>query len=183
MAVTFALRSMFVDEYEVPYIWTHRRDYISHFDINDTRSPRQELLFLPDLWRIYALGQKYRSLLERRNSLTASYNRLGVDDSYYTDEVFPAIDSVEMVADTTEWLLLKYKEKKQNDAMFRFHDDDEVEGEKKHKMPSRISAYELAKKSVVSRLADVCYIISCASPLTSLTRALALLLMKWYSTM
>ncbi|KAE9382400.1 hypothetical protein BT96DRAFT_785886, partial [Gymnopus androsaceus JB14] len=61
MAVTFALQSMFVDEYEVPYIWMHRHDYISHFDINDTHSPRQELLSLPDLWRIYALGKKYRS--------------------------------------------------------------------------------------------------------------------------
>ncbi|KAJ4498038.1 SH2 domain-containing protein [Lentinula lateritia] len=154
MAVTFALRAMFVEEYEVPFIWTHRRDYISHFDVNDTRSPRLELLSLPELWRIYALGQKYRSLVERRNALSASYRRLGVTDTYYTDEIFPAIDSVELVADTSEWLLMKYKDKKENVVAFRFHDDDEAEVEKKHKMPSRISAYELAKKSIVSRLAD-----------------------------
>ncbi|KAJ4487881.1 transcription elongation factor SPT6 [Lentinula aciculospora] len=154
MAVTFALRAMFVDEYEVPFIWTHRRDYISHFDVNDTRSPRLELLSLPELWRIYALGQKYRSLVERRNALSASYNRIGVTDTYYTDEIFPAVDSVELVADTSEWLLMKYKDKKSDAAGFRFHDDDEAEVERKHKMPSRVSAYELAKKSIVSRLAD-----------------------------
>ncbi|KIK57744.1 hypothetical protein GYMLUDRAFT_45913 [Collybiopsis luxurians FD-317 M1] len=154
MAVTFVLRALFVEELEVPYIWTHRRDYISHFDINDTRSPRIELLSLSELWRIYALGQRYRSLVERRNALTASYERLGVADTYYTEEIFPAIDSVELVADTTEWLLMKYKDKKQNDTSFRFHDDEDVDAEKKHKMPSRVSAYELAKKSVVSRLAD-----------------------------
>ncbi|KAJ3758446.1 transcription elongation factor SPT6 [Lentinula raphanica] len=154
MAVTFALQAMFVDEYEVPFIWTHRRDYISHFDVADTRSPRFELLSLPELWRIYALGQKYRSLVERRNALSASYERLGVTDTYYADEIFPAIDSVELVADTSEWLLMKYKDQKQNVAAFRFNDDDEIEGGKKHKMPSRVSAYELAKKSVVSRLAD-----------------------------
>ncbi|KAF9075222.1 transcription elongation factor SPT6 [Rhodocollybia butyracea] len=153
MAVTFSLRSMFVDEYEVPFIWTHRRDYISHFDVNDPSSPRHEILSLPELWRIYYLGQKYRSLVERRNALSASYSRLGVTDMYYTDEIFPAIDSIEVVADTTEWLLMKYKDRKQNEAAFRFH-DDEVEVEKKHKMPSRISAYELAKKSIVSRLAE-----------------------------
>ncbi|KAJ3999147.1 transcription elongation factor SPT6 [Lentinula boryana] len=153
MAVTFTLRAMFVEEYEVPFIWTHRRDYISHFDANDARSPRFELLTLPELWRIHALGQKYRSLVERRNALSASYNRLGVTDTYYTDEIFPAIDGVELVADTSEWLLMKYKDRKQNAAAFSFHDDDEVEG-KKHKMPSRVSAYELAKKSIVSRLAD-----------------------------
>ncbi|KAF5377014.1 hypothetical protein D9757_007713 [Collybiopsis confluens] len=152
MAVTFVLRALFIDEFEVPYIWTHRRDYISHFDINDIRSPRIELLSLSELWRVYALGQKYRSLVERRNALTASHDRLGVEDSYYADELFPAIDSVELVADTTEWLLMKYKDKKQNDAVLRFHDDDEPE--KKHKMPSRVSAYELAKKSVISGLAD-----------------------------
>jgi transcription elongation factor SPT6 len=160
MAVTFALRAIFIEEYEVPYIWTHRRDYISHFDTDDPRSPRVELLSLSDLWRVYALGQKYRSLVERRNALTTSYNRLGVTDSYYTDEIFPAIDSVEVVADTTEWLLMKYKDKKQNEAAFRFHDDEEAEVEKKHKMPSRVSAYELAKKSIVSRLADVHHILS-----------------------
>lgn len=154
MAVTFTLRYLFVEEFEVPYIWTHKRDYICHFDVNDIRT-RSELLNQNELWRIYALGQKYRSLVERRRALTASYERLKVTDEYYEEEIQPKIDSVEVVADTTEWLAMTYKDKKQDDADFHFHDDDEPEISKRRKMPSRISAYEVTKKSIASKLAQV----------------------------
>ncbi|KAK1236011.1 Transcription elongation factor spt6 [Marasmius sp. AFHP31] len=152
-AVIFVLRCLFVEEYEVPYIWAHKRDHLFHFDVNDVRH-RKQLLDLPELWTIHILGQKYRSLLERKQTSAASYSRLGVDDSYYSEEIVPAIDSVEVVADVTEWLVMKYKDKRQDEATFRFHDDEENETIKKHKMPSRISAYEFAKKSIVSKLAE-----------------------------
>ncbi|KAF8892531.1 SH2 domain-containing protein [Infundibulicybe gibba] len=152
MAVTFTLKYLFIEEFEVPYIWTHKRDYICHFDPNDIRS-RFELLTHEELWRIYTLGRKYRSLLERRRALNASYDRLAVKDDYYEDEIQPQIDSVEVVADATEWLSMKYKEKKNNDSSFQFHDDEDVET-KKRKTPSRISAYEVAKKSIVYKLAQ-----------------------------
>lgn len=155
MAVTFALRYLFVEEYEVPYIWVHKRDYICHFDASEMRT-RFELLSLNELWRIYALGQKYRSLLERRRALSASYERLQVKDDYYEEEIQPQIDSVEVVTDATEWLAMKYKDKKLDSALeFRFHDDDEPDTTKKRKMPSRISAYEVVKRSIVSKLAQV----------------------------
>ncbi|PFH54298.1 hypothetical protein AMATHDRAFT_135887 [Amanita thiersii Skay4041] len=153
MAVTYVLRYLFVEEFEVPYIWTHKRDYICHFDVTDIRT-RIELLSLNDLWRIYSLGLKYRSLLERRRALNSSYERSKAKDPYFEDEVLPQIDGVEMVADATEWLSLKYKDKKQDDIELRFHDDESIGPTKKRKMPSRISAYEIAKKSVVSKLAQ-----------------------------
>ncbi|KAF7969884.1 hypothetical protein HWV62_25605 [Athelia sp. TMB] len=152
LAVSYALRYLFIQEFEVPYIWMHKRDYISFFDPKDPRR-RVELLTLPELWRIYALGQKYRSLAERRNALDAAYARLGVDDKYYDTDIRLQIDSVEVVADATEWLAMKYKDKKQDSFELHFHDDEEQET-KKRKMPSRISAYEIAKKTIVSKLAD-----------------------------
>ncbi|KAG5652250.1 hypothetical protein H0H81_005645 [Sphagnurus paluster] len=153
MAVTFALRSLFVEEFEVPYIWTHKRDYIRSFDVSDIRS-RQELLNLGDLWRIYTLGQKYRSMIERRAAMNTLYGRLTVKDTYFEEEVLPQVDSVELVADCTEWLSMKYKDQRSAEADFQFHDDVESEAIKKRKMPSRVSAYELLKKSVVSKLAE-----------------------------
>lgn len=155
MAVTFALRCLFVEEFEVPYIWTHKRDYIRHFDVQDIRS-RQELLSLNELWRIYALGQKYRSMIERRGAMMAMYQRLNVQDSYAEDDIFPQVDSVEVVADCTEWLPMKYKDQKQFEPDPHFHDDEETEIIKKRKMPSRVSNYEILKKSIVSKLAEVC---------------------------
>ena len=32
LAVSYSLRFLFVHEFEVPYIWTHKRDYISYFN-------------------------------------------------------------------------------------------------------------------------------------------------------
>ncbi|KAF9483749.1 transcription elongation factor SPT6 [Pholiota conissans] len=152
MAVTYTLRQIFVEEYEVPYIWAHKRDYISHFDVHDIGS-RLELLNLEELWRINRLGAKYRNLLERKRLLTGSYDRLQIKDEYYEDEIRPKIDSVEVVADATEWLSMKYKDKKHDSMQFRFHDDEEVET-KRRKMPSRMSAYEITKKTIVSKLAE-----------------------------
>jgi transcription elongation factor SPT6 len=154
LAVSCALRYLFVQQFEVSYIWTHKRDYISYFDVNDLRA-RVELLNLSELWRIYALGQKYRSLNDRRNALDESFKRLDVEDDYFTQEIWQKIAGVEVVADATEWLAMKYKDKKKDHFEFHFHDDEALPEAKKRKMPSRISAYEVAKKSVVSKLAQV----------------------------
>lgn len=156
-SITFSLRCLFIQEFEVPYIWTHKRDYISYFNAQDIRT-RVELLSLGELWRVFDLGQKYRSLLERRRVLETYYTRLGVTDEYYEMEIRRKIDSVEMVSDATEWLGLKYKNSSKNRDQFelRFHDDeDEATNSKRKKLPSRISSYEIAKHSVVSKLAEV----------------------------
>ncbi|KAI0065393.1 transcription elongation factor Spt6 [Artomyces pyxidatus] len=154
-AITFALRYLFIQEFEVPYIWTHKRDYISYFNAQDIRT-RVELLNLEDLWRVYALGQKYRSLVERRRALESMYSRLGVADEYFESEIRRKLDAVEVIADASDWLTMKYKESSKNKDQFElhFHDDEDQVDTKKHKLPSRISAYELAKNSVVSKLAD-----------------------------
>ncbi|KAF8447735.1 SH2 domain-containing protein [Boletus edulis BED1] len=151
LAVSYALRFLFVHEFEVPYIWTHKRDYISYFNPQEMRA-RVELISLSELWRIYALGQKYRSLLDRRNALMASYTRLNVEDEYFVQSIRPKIECVEMVADATEWLSMKCKVNKQDSFDLHFHDDEDLD--RKRKTPSRISAYEVAKKSIVARLAD-----------------------------
>lgn len=155
-AITYALRYLFIQEFEVPYIWAHKRDYICYFNPQDMRR-RVELLTLHDLWRIYAVGQKYRSLLERRKALDALYTRLGVTDDYFENEIRKRVETVETVADATEWLGLKHRDDKKQQFEFHFHDDEEAQPEtKKRKMPSRVSAYEVAKKSIVSKLAQVC---------------------------
>ncbi|KAJ7063371.1 transcription elongation factor SPT6 [Mycena amicta] len=150
-AVTYALRQLFIEHVEVPYIWHHRRDYIIHFGPDNHQ---HTLLVSEDLWRVYALGQKYCSLLDRRRGLGEAYDRLKVTDPYYEEDILARMDSAEVVADTSEWLLMKYKDRKDDEVQFRFHDDDEPEAPAKHKMPSRISAYQIAKNTVVSKLAQ-----------------------------
>ncbi|KAF8522273.1 transcription elongation factor Spt6 [Hysterangium stoloniferum] len=151
MAVQTSLEYLLCHNLEVPYIYTHRRDYISHFDPALARGS-VELLKRDELWRVYSVGQKFRALVERRKQLDSAYERIGVTDQYFENDVRPAIDSIEVVADATEWLGMKYKDQKEIAAALRFHDDVESE-ERRMKMPSRISAYEIAKKTPLSRLA------------------------------
>ena len=114
-AISHALRFLFVQEFEVPYIWTHKRDYISYFNPHDLKT-RVELLSLEDLWRVYSVGQKYRSLVERRKQLDALYGRLGISDEYFENEIRKKVETVEMVADSTESLGLKYRERRSRPA-------------------------------------------------------------------
>ncbi|KAF7304824.1 Transcription elongation factor Spt6 [Mycena kentingensis (nom. inval.)] len=152
IAVTNALRQLFVEHVEVPFVWHHRRDYIVYYA--EPSAPPLDLLDSNDLWRVYALGQKYCSLLERRQRIGEAYARLKVSDPYFEEQISQNINSAETAADTSEWLTMKYKDQREEDVQFRFHDDiDEPEQPAKHKMPSRISAYEVAKKSVASKLA------------------------------
>ena len=72
------------------------------------------------------------------------------------DKISQQIDSIEVVADVTEWLSMKYKDKKHViTPKFRFQDDEDPEVTKKRKMPSRLSGCEVTKKSIVSKLAQV----------------------------
>ncbi|KAH6891839.1 hypothetical protein BKA70DRAFT_1440796 [Coprinopsis sp. MPI-PUGE-AT-0042] len=135
MAVTFALKCLFVGQYEVPYVWVHKRDFMAHFDPNDS-----ELLDLTELWPILGLGQKYRSLIERRKALSSLSSRLHAPDEYFESDIL-------------------FQKDKNRDVIteFRLHNNEEQPREvKKHKMPSRVSAYEMAKKSIASKLAEVC---------------------------
>ena len=152
VAVQTSLDYLLCQNLEVPYIWTHRRDYISHFDPTVARGGSVELLTRDELWRVYILGQKYRALVERKKQMESAYTRLNITDEYFENDIQPAIDSIEVVADATEWLSMRYKDQKSDANALRFHDDAEPE-ERKIKMPSRISAYEMAKKTPVARLA------------------------------
>jgi transcription elongation factor SPT6 len=147
-------------EFEVPYIYTYKRDYITYFNPEDMRT-KLDLLSQDELWRIYSLGQKYSSFLERRAALDAFYERLGNKDTYFETELRRKLGSVEMVADATEWLGMKYPrpaDKGKTPTELRFHDDvisDQEPALKKHQRPSRVSAYEVSKKSIVAKLAEV----------------------------
>lgn len=167
-AVKKALEYLLVQTLEVPYIYTHRRDYISHYNPAEPQKPRVELLTQNDLWRVYSLGLKFRSLCQRQIALNATYKRLGANDEYFEKHLQDRLKSVETVADVTYWLGLKYKSPQKDKFQLAFHDDDTVKA--KRKLPSRISAYEVARKSIASKLADVCLIIFHADlVLTSLT--------------
>ncbi|EJU05190.1 hypothetical protein DACRYDRAFT_19769 [Dacryopinax primogenitus] len=162
MAVRTTLEYILRQRWEVPYIWHHKRDYISHFDSAGTRQ-RTDLLTLDELWRIQALGYKYRALVERRVQLQRTFDSVQLQDAYFSGHIWDGLDDVEMVSDAMEWVGLKYAKKiREVQELAELSVDgatQEVDGGSpqkpgKMKRPTRQSAYEVARASTVSGLAD-----------------------------
>ena len=154
-AVRTVIQYIFLDNLEVPYIYAHKRDYLNHFD-PDQPSLHVEYLRRDELWRIYSLGIKYQALVERRRALQSHYERLQINDEYFEKRLHDELDSVESIIDATEWLSLKYRNRKKDDIQLRFHDDVDLDAKPK-KLPNRLSEYEIVKNSIISKLANVCW--------------------------
>jgi transcription elongation factor SPT6 len=144
---------LFIEHFEVPYIWTHKRDYLNLFDAEQP-TYRVEFLHRADLWRIYDLGRKFQALVERRKVLESSYEKIRETNLYYESKIRDELDSVESVADAATWLGIVYRKQRKDQSDFHFHDDEESEIKKK-KLPNRISGYEIVKNTIISKLAEV----------------------------
>lgn len=158
LAVSTVLKHIVDDKLEVPYIWTHKRDYIS---VSKPGQPRVPLLEREDLWKVQSLASRYRALYARKKVLIDTYTRMasmsGVSDSYFEIDILSMMNSVDAVTDAMEWLSMTYK--KQYDDALEFG-DDEVGGSKdpvqvRLKKPSRVTPYDIAKNSTISVIASV----------------------------
>lgn len=152
LAISAALDLILVKNYEVPYVHTHCRDLVSHFDVE--RRVLTQLLSRDELWRVGTLGVKFRAFRDRKLALLKTYERMGTTDLYFEDEIRDKLDTIEMVADAMEWLGMMYRQA-QKDAM-------ELDGDKTYKKPSRMTDYDRAKQTLASELAKV--IILCQAP-------------------
>lgn len=121
-AIGKVLDFMVTEDYEVPFIFQHRKDYLIHslkrpvgrdehgnieYEIDATK-----LLLQSDLWEIFDLDLKYRALVDKRNTLQKTYDNL-VSMSYITsDTVFnamlPAATSMEELQDVQDYLHFQY---------------------------------------------------------------------------
>jgi transcription elongation factor SPT6 len=142
-AVQVSLELLFIQHLEVPFIVTHKKDFIWHVD----GANRIELLSTAELWRVYTLGQKFRAFQERKRGLEALHAKLSAPDDYYRSDIQPKIDSLEAIADATEWLSAQHRLELQDASII----DDEV----KAKRPTRVSTFEVLKKSPINQLVKV----------------------------
>ncbi len=156
MALRTALKFLLHDHFEVPYIWSHRRDLISVWEPEKSVA-RIELLSREELWRVQVLGTRYRALHARRQTLMATYGRMQVADEHFEMDIALSLDSVDSVADAMEWLAMRYKQQ-HKDALEI--EEASVDGQRRKK-PSRLSPYDVAKGNIVSQVAQVDFFTQC----------------------
>ena len=112
-SVSKVLEFMNIDEYEVPFIFQHRKDYLIHArPINVTPDPynpnapeqmisAEKLLNQTDLWDIFDMDLKFGALIEKRRALQRTYDNLA---SFFEDFHDPVIEEMLPKAVTMEEL-------------------------------------------------------------------------------
>ena len=122
-AVAKVLQFLLVDEYEVPFIFQHRKDYLIHarqielspdpYDSNapTTLSKADKLLNQSDLWEICDLDLKFRALIDKRSVLEKTYQNLqentGIEDSVF-EEMLPKAITIEELQDVQDYLQFQH---------------------------------------------------------------------------
>ncbi|CAK7272268.1 Transcription elongation factor spt6 [Sporothrix epigloea] len=127
-AVGKVLEFFVVDDVEVPYVFQHRKDYLIHarklqrpsdrdhhrgddVDGGDYDVSAEKLLNQDDLWRILELDIKFRSLIDKRNSLEKTLDSLRasfeVDSTVYDDMIGQAA-TMEELQDLQDYLHFQY---------------------------------------------------------------------------
>ncbi|KAG0236910.1 Transcription elongation factor spt6 [Actinomortierella wolfii] len=102
-SVKDVLKFMSNEMMEVPFIETHRRDYFTKVDGQQLT----QLLSREDLWSIYDLDLKFRSFLERRESLKSLMKKMDISDSYVDDMLLRA-ERLEELSDVSDYINQRY---------------------------------------------------------------------------
>jgi transcription elongation factor SPT6 len=117
------LEFMVTEDWEVPFIFQHRKDYLIHADKapvspdpNNPDAPQytiraQKLLNMTDLWDIFDYDLKFRAFMDKRHSLQKIYDKLQrvlkIQDEII-DELLPAATTMEELQDLQEYVHFQY---------------------------------------------------------------------------
>ena len=112
-SVAKVLEFMNVDEFEVPFIFQHRKDYLIHAQkvavtpdpYNPSATPyvvnAEKLLNQSDLWEIFDMDLRFRALVEKRHALQRTYDNISALSENFHD---PVIEEMLPLAVTMEEL-------------------------------------------------------------------------------
>lgn len=123
MSIVKVLEFINVEDFEVPFIFQHRKDYLIHAiraplspDAGHPDAPEYELraeklLNQSDLWEILDLDLKFRAMVEKREAFVKTYDNikgiLNTQDEI-VDDMLPAAVSMEEIQDIQDYVHFQY---------------------------------------------------------------------------
>ncbi|KKZ62104.1 transcription elongation factor spt6 [[Emmonsia] crescens] len=138
-SIAKVLEFMITDDWEVPFIFQHRKDYLIHAakvpvspDPSNPDGPEyvvkaEKLLNMIDLWDIFEYDLKFRSLIDKRNTLQKTYDNLqaigNVKDDIF-ESMLPLAVTMEELQDVQEYLYFQYPSQLKDIAMVNGAGDD-----------------------------------------------------------
>lgn len=122
-AVRRVLRFFIIDNYEVPFVYHQRRDYLIHVTKMHRRTyvegepiydlQTERMLHEKDLWLILDMDIKFRALVVRRNNLEKLYRSLKthmkIEPDRMLEERIPAADQMESIQDLFDYIHFRYQ--------------------------------------------------------------------------
>ncbi|EAS35186.3 transcription elongation factor spt6 [Coccidioides immitis RS] len=131
-AIVKVLEFMVTDDWEVPFIFQHRKDYLIHAakvpmspsapnpDGQDYVIRAEKLLNMTDLWDIFEYDLKFRALVDKRNILQRTYDNLknvaNVKDEVF-EQMLPAVVTMEELQDLQDYIYFEYSSELKDVAM------------------------------------------------------------------
>ena len=112
-SVAKVLEFMNINEFEVPFIFQHRKDYLIHAQKMPDKIIAEKLLNQTDLWDIFDLDLKFKALIDKRQALQRTYANLtsmtedGWKDSVI-EEMLPAAVTMEELQDVQDYLYFQH---------------------------------------------------------------------------
>ncbi|PSK41638.1 transcription elongation factor SPT6 [Candidozyma pseudohaemuli] len=141
------------DNWEVPFISAHRRDFLIHTEEvpepeGGVRNVVHKLLFEDDLWRIVRLDVEYHTLYEKRVNTEKIIDALQLDDDLVKD--IQSVDSMVAIQDLQDYINFTYSAeiKKLSDSKEELAEAQDEEGKlgKKH---SKYAIFERIRENVL----------------------------------
>lgn len=122
-SVAKVLEFLVTDDWEVPFIFQHRKDYMIHTvkvpvdgpSADDSSSQytikAEKLLNMTDLWDIFDYDLKFKALVEKRNTIQKTYDNIrsvfSVEDAI-VEEMLPIATTMEELQDIQDYLHFQY---------------------------------------------------------------------------
>lgn len=140
------------ENWEVPFIWTHRRDFLIYNEEVTTpegilKNNVHKLLFEDDLWRILQLDIEYHSLYEKRVNTEKIIAKLGVDDDLLRD--IETLDTMVSIQDLQDYINFTYSAQLRKLADSEEAGEDDEEDKKTAKKHSKFAVFERIKENVL----------------------------------
>lgn len=154
-AVEKVVELISVDNFEVPFIWAHRRDYLIFTEEvklpeGATRNVVHKLLLEDDLWRILHLDIEYHSLYEKRLNIEKLIQSIDVDDDLTTE--VESLLSMVFIQDLQDYVNFTYSAKIKeikNAKSSEATDSAEDEQKQVSKKHSRYAVFERIRENVL----------------------------------
>ncbi|GES65543.1 transcription elongation factor spt6 [Aspergillus terreus] len=120
-SVAKVLEFLVTDDWEVPFIFHHRKDYVIHtvkvpadgYDADSSQytTKAEKLLNMTDLWEIFDHDLKFKALVEKRNTIQKTYDNIQslyeVNDPV-VEELLPVATTMEELQDVQDYIHFQY---------------------------------------------------------------------------